>query len=165
MRYISKLKKKRVEERLTFDQISQLYFNYFFLFFNSLIFRGLKLRAFTLLINIKTELKQKSFEEPCFLFLVAMLKITPSVILRLAWLGGRAYEIPFPITYWKKIIYSCKWVIKLLKESNRVVSVEDIANTLTSALIGEGLSFGKKNNTYILAKRNSHLLKNKMFKK
>jgi hypothetical protein len=82
MRKISKLKKKRVEERLTFDQISQLYFNYFFLFFNSLIFRGLKLRAFTLLIDIKTELKIKSSEDPCFLFLVAMLKITPSVMLR-----------------------------------------------------------------------------------
>jgi ribosomal protein S7 len=99
MRHISKWKKKRIEERLSFDQISQVYFNYFFLFFNSLIFRGLKLRAFTILRDIKSELKVKAGQEPSFIFLVAMLKITPSLILRPAWLGGTEYGIPFPITY------------------------------------------------------------------
>jgi hypothetical protein len=62
-------------------------------------------------------------------------------------------------------MYSCKWVIKLLKDANRVISVGDIVNTLMGALVDEGPSSDKRHLTYLSARMNSHLLKNKMFKK
>lgn len=61
MRYISKIKKKRFFERSSFDRILQLWFNYHFFFFQSLIFRGLKLRAFSFFIFIKSGLKAHNF--------------------------------------------------------------------------------------------------------
>jgi len=61
MRYVSKLKKKRLQERVSFNRLLQLWFNYHFFFFRSLIFRGLKLRAFSFFILIKFGLKSKEF--------------------------------------------------------------------------------------------------------
>ena len=61
MRYISKIRKKKFNERISFDKILQLLFNYHFFFFQSLIFRGLKLRAFSLFVDIKSGLKTHDF--------------------------------------------------------------------------------------------------------
>lgn len=63
MRYISKIKKKKFNERISFDRLLQLWFNYHFFFFQSLIFRGLKLRAFSLFIAIKFGLKSYNYLE------------------------------------------------------------------------------------------------------
>lgn len=165
MRHITKIKRKRVSERIDFDHFLQLWFNYHFLFFRSLIFRGLKLRAFTFFAKVKKGLKIIEDFDPSFLFLIAMLKITPSLILKPLRIGGAVYEVPFPITYWKKIIYSCRWVIKLLKDANRVISVNSIVDALSSSLLDEGLSMEKKFTVYDLAALNRHLIKNKIFRK
>ena len=61
MRYISKLKKKRFSERYGVIRFLQLWFNYHFFFFQSLIFRGLKLRAFTFFVSVKSGLKASRF--------------------------------------------------------------------------------------------------------
>lgn len=88
-----------------------------------LMFRGLKLRAFTFFIKIKKELKQKEKYDPAFLFFLSILQITPSLYIKPFKIGGNLFEIPYPLDYWKKISYGCRWVIKLLKDKNRVYSV------------------------------------------
>jgi len=102
MRYISKIKKRKVNERVSFNSFLQLWFNYHFLFFKSLISRGLKLRAFNFLIKVKHGIKLQENFDPSFLFLIAMLKITPLLILKSVKIGGAIYNIPFPLNYWKK---------------------------------------------------------------
>lgn len=165
MRQITKLKRKRINERIDFDHFLQLWFNYHFLFFRSLIFRGLKLRAFSFFSKVKQGLKVVEDFDPSFLFLLSMLKITPSLMLKPLRIGGAVYEIPFPITYWKKIIFSCRWVIKLLKDINRVVSVNSIVDALSTSLVDQGLSMEKKFSVYELAALNRHLIRNKIFRK
>jgi len=61
MRYISKIKRKKFDERISFDRFLQLWFNYHFFFFQSLIFRGLRLRAFYFFVFIKSGLKKHNF--------------------------------------------------------------------------------------------------------
>ena len=79
--------------------------------------------------------------------------------------GGSSYMVPFPITYWKKITFSCRWVIKLLKENYRALSVESASKVLIFSLYGFGLAYDKKKKVYFTSFINKHLLKNKAFKK
>jgi len=102
MRKINKLKRKKLNERPNIDHFLQLWFNYHFLFFKSLISRGLKLRAFNFFIKVKHGIKLQEKFDPAFLFLIAMLKITPLLILKSVKIGGAMYNIPFPLNYWKK---------------------------------------------------------------
>src|SRR5277367_6232806 len=99
MRNIMKYKKKKLSERPYIDHFLQLWFNYHFLFFKSLISRGLKLRAFNFFIKIKHGIKIQENFDPSFLFLIAMLKITPLLILKSVKIGGANYNIPFPLNY------------------------------------------------------------------
>lgn len=64
MRQISIKKKKRFLVRKGFDYLLQLWFNFHFFFFSTLIFRGLKLRAFGFFILIKHGLKLNKFLTP-----------------------------------------------------------------------------------------------------
>jgi len=99
LRYLTKIKRKRINERLYIDHFIQLYFNYHFLFFRCLILRGLKLRAFNIFINIKNRLKKHQKFDPSFVFLICLLKITPALMLKSIKIGGAAYLIPCAITY------------------------------------------------------------------
>jgi len=164
MRNITKIKRKRISERISFDHFLQLWFNYHFLFFHSLIFRGLKLKAFNFFCKIKKELKIFERFDPAFIFLVALLKITPSLMLKPLQVSGVTYDAPFPITYWKKISFGCKWVIKLVKD-NYGLTIKTIVESLTLSLIDEGISMNKKDIVYEIASLNRHLIRNKIFKK
>lgn len=165
MKNITKVKKKRKPERTSFDHFLQLWFNYHFLFFRCLIFRGLKLRAFNFFSNVKKGLKLSEDFDPSFVFLIALLKITPSILLKPLKVSGGSYGVPFPIDYWKKIVFGCKWVIKLLKDNYRVVTVTSIVDSLVLAIVDEGLSIEKKEEVYKTASLNRHLLKHKIFKR
>jgi len=161
MRRISKISRKKDNQRLYFDKIVQLWFNYHFLFFRSLIFRGLKLRAFNYFCKIKYFIKQLEFYDPSFVFLLCMLSITPSLFLRSANSFGSSNQIPFPLDYWKKISFGCRWVIKLLKDTNRVITVKSVVDLLVSSLYNKGLAIKKKQEVYKIAALNSYLLKTK----
>ena len=60
---------------------------------------GLKLRAFNFFLKVKKGLKVNEKFDPSFLFLIAMLKITPLLILKPVKIGGATYSVPFPINY------------------------------------------------------------------
>jgi hypothetical protein len=57
------------------------------------------------------------------------------------------------------------WVIKLLKETYRVLHVETAVKALLSSLFGFGISYEKKKSVYFTAIVNRHLLKNKAAKR
>jgi ribosomal protein S7 len=57
------------------------------------------LRAFTIFVLIKKELKEHQEFDPAFVFLICMLRITPALILKSVKYGGTSYLIPFPVSY------------------------------------------------------------------
>ena len=63
------------------DLYTYLWYRYHKLFFHSLITKGNKLRAFNLFIDLKQNLKLKENIDPFYVFLVAMIKITPEILL------------------------------------------------------------------------------------
>ena len=99
MRRISKISRKRLDKRLSFNFLLQLWFNYHILFYRCLISRGLKMRAFNYFILIKNKIKILEDFDPSFIFLLSFLKITPSLNIRYKKMGGASYGLPFPINY------------------------------------------------------------------
>lgn len=64
------------------------------IFVGSLIFRGRKQWAFNFFLNLKYELKKREKVEPILTFVVAMMSISPSVLLYKLRLGGSFHGVP-----------------------------------------------------------------------
>lgn len=77
------------------------FFKYHCCLFGSLIKHGKKFRAFTFFNKLKYELKLKENIEPNIIIFLAMLKLTPSVLLFPIKVGGQLQKVPLPIS-WKK---------------------------------------------------------------
>jgi len=77
-------------------------------FFGSLLFRGKKILAFNTFLQIKNGLKRKEKFDPFLVFLVAMMKITPSLVLLPIRKSGALHGVPFPISQRKQITFAVK---------------------------------------------------------
>lgn len=159
MRYLVKFYKKKSKMSFWYNFYLQLWFNYHKLFFCSLISKGKKIKAFNTFLKIKNVLKTKEDYDPSLVFLVALIKITPVVILRPFKTSGVVHGVPLPITYKKQFTFACKWVIKLLKDSFRSVSPNDVADLLVSSIYDKGLAIKRREDVYKAAYLNRHLLK------
>lgn len=137
----------------------QLYFRYHSVFLGALIFNGKRMQAFAWFLDIKQGLKDKESFDPYFVFLIAMLKITPNLIFSILKLGGASYHAPLPISEHKRIVFGVKWTLKLLKDKYKNLTIPLIVDTLISSLYNKGISFEKKCLMHKLGSRNRHLLK------
>jgi ribosomal protein S7 len=68
----------------------------------------MRMQAFAWFLDIKQGLKEKEHFDPYFIFLIAMLKITPNFIFSLLKLGGASYNVPIAISEHKRIVFSVK---------------------------------------------------------
>jgi len=59
-------------------------------------------------VLVKEGLKRREAFDPSFLFFLSLLNITPSLFLKSFKMGGLSYDIPLPLTYWKKIALGCR---------------------------------------------------------
>lgn len=137
---------------------SSMWFRYHKLFFGSVIKRGRKIWAFNLMCDIRYSIKSIELIDPFRLFLVCMMKITPSVILFPLKLGGLVHGVPMPISERKRYTFAVKWVVKALKDKNRKFSVNNISEALTSALYGKGISMDIKDSVNRTADYNRYLV-------
>jgi len=142
-----------------FDYYSYLAFRYHYLFFKSLIFRGNKLRAFSIYCNIKLRIKLREKTNPFWVILIALLKITPDCLVYPLKLGGQIQKVPLPISPRKQYTFAVKWVIKVMKEKHGSFTVRNLTDTLISALYGKGPAMEKKKSVYESTILNRHLIK------
>lgn len=85
-----------------------LWFCYHSKFFGSLISHGRKTTAFHFLLRFKELLKAKEFFDIYYLFLIAMMRITPSLVIRFRRMGAAMKGVPFPLSAPKKITFAVK---------------------------------------------------------
>lgn len=93
------------------------------------------------------------------IFLISMIKVSPSVWLVPLKRSGIIQGIPFPITIRKRVTFAVKWIVKLLKDSNGVVTVSKIVELLVSSIYGRGATITKKKMYYFTGISNRGLLK------
>lgn len=136
-----------------------IWYQYHRLFFRSLIFKGNKLWAFKFLCDLKFELKMHEGIEPFWIFLVALMKIAPEVLLFPKKRGGGLQWVPLPISEKKQYTFAIKWVIKLLKDKFRVVKISTVVDVLVGAVYGKGLAIEKKDSIHAVADLNRHLVR------
>jgi len=140
-----------------------LLYMYSNLFYKVLLKRGRKIWAYKFFIKVFFYLKKSENFNPTYLFLVAMLKISPKVLLKSLKLGVNTKMIPAPISIKSQMSFSVKWIIKLIRDQKRRVTVDEIGDLLLWALENKGASWRKKILTYKIAIENRYLLK-KYFK-
>jgi len=150
---------KNLKRKINYNFFVYFFFRYHRIFFGSLIFCGKKLWAFNFFNKIKYELKQKEHIEPNLIFLFALVKITPNVLLFPYKIGGKTEGVPLAISWQKKLIFATKWVIKLLKDKYKRVKLNDIVDILQSAIYSKGLAIRKKFYFNYLSTTNRYLIR------
>jgi len=152
-------KKSLLKYNSKYSYYPYTWYQYHHLFFQSLIFKGKKLWSFKFLLDLKYELKIREGVEPFWVFLVALMKISPEVLLFPKKRGGGLQWLPLPISEKKQYTFSIKWVIKLLKDKFRVIKMSTLVELLINSVYGKGLAIEKKNSVYAIADLNRHLVR------
>lgn len=156
---ITKRNKKRlINSNFQQDSLYILY-RYHQHFFQSLIFRGRKLWAFNFFIRIKLELKLDEEMDPLLVFFLGITAITPEILMFPFKLGGIVNYVAMPISLRKQIIFATKWVIKLIRDKFKLVSLDSIAAALLDALYYENISVQRKLTDEAVAINNRYLTK------
>lgn len=138
-----------------------VWYNFHYSFFRTLIKRGLIIKAFNRFILIKEGLKQKEKEDPYIIFLTAMVKIAPSVFVKLLQGRGKKKGIPLPISDRKRFTFGARWSIKLLKQKSHNIKISNIVDLLVSSVYSKGVAVDKKRELHYLASSNRTFLFNR----
>lgn len=141
-----------------YDYYIYLGFHYHNLFFCSLIKEGKKLKAFNFLLLLKANLKTKEVADPFYILLISFMNITPEVFLRYYRSGSVKYGVGMPISERKKITFAIKWTVKLLKDKNRSLTIDNLSDAIIGSLYNKSESFKLKNELYKLAINNRYLI-------
>lgn len=120
---------------------------------------GKKLKAYNRLLKIRQKLKIKENADPYFVFLVALMRITPNMLTVRMRFGGMTQEVPVPISEERRISFGVKWVIKLLKDKQQRLSVDTIVNLLLSTIYGKSPALTKKLQLHAKGVQNRHLIR------
>ena len=135
------------------------FFRYHRIFFGSLIFKGYKLKAFSLFNKLKHLLKQNFKKDPNFIFLLSLCQITPNILLFPFKIGGKVQGVPLSISWKKKWTFATKWIIKLLQDKSRIIKLKELNDLLVLSLFNKGLSIKKKNFYNNISNKNRYLMK------
>lgn len=121
-----------------------LWFRYHHKFYGSLITHGRKMTAFTFLLSIKQSLKAREFFDVYYTFLVAMLQITPSLLIIQRRMGASYKGVAFPLSARKKVTFAIKWVTKFLKDKHGSVTNKALVDLLHNSLYHKGEAIERK---------------------
>ena len=108
------------------------------IFLGFLIKRGRKIWAYNFMRKLKYKLKNIEKFDPSLIFFFSLVKIAPAVLLCPYKWGGNIEGVPLPISSNKKMTFSVKWTIKLLREKWNRLILDDIAKILVEALYDKG---------------------------
>ena len=124
-----------------------------------MIKHGGKATAFNFLLRVKAALKAKEFFDVYYVFLVAMLQITPSLVIIQGRLGASSQGVPFPLSAKKRITFAVKWIVKLLRDKHGSVTLRHLVELLHNSLYRKGEAMERKRSFQRLALTNRFLIR------
>jgi len=99
---------KLYKKKQTYNFFNYYLYRYNRIFIGSLIKRGRKIWAFNFFLKFKYELKKLEKFDPNMIFLFALIKITPTILLCPYKIGGKKEGVPLPISINKKMTFVAK---------------------------------------------------------
>ncbi len=137
-------------------------FNFHRLLFGTLIFRGRKLAAFNMMIDIRHKVRQSKhpkFKGPVGFLFISFMWMRPLILLVSIRKRGVVSEVPFPITPRKQLSLTMRWLITSVKSGNKSLKTDSIAKMLISSIVGEGAVVNKKSEVHKLSFSNRDLIR------
>jgi hypothetical protein len=93
------------------------------------------------------------------------MRITPDLILFPKKLGGKIHYMPMPIIESKQYIFAIRWVIKVIRDKDKFITLSNITESLVEAIYKRGVSYEFKLSQYKQGMDNRHLLPPVRYKK
>lgn len=123
-------------------------------FINSLMRRGKKSIAETILYTAFDHMQSKTKKNPVEVFRKAMENVAPAVEVKSRRVGGSTYQVPVEVRSSRQQALAARWIIGFAKNRNEKTMAEKLAAELMQAASGEGSSVKKREDTHRMAEAN-----------
>ena len=123
-------------------------------FINSLMRKGKKSVAQSILYGALDIMKQKTKEDPLTLFQKAVSNVKPVVEVKSRRVGGSTYQVPTEVKPSRSQALSMRWIIFFAKARGEKSMAARLAGELMDASTGRGAAVKKKEDTHKMAEAN-----------
>jgi small subunit ribosomal protein S7 len=123
-------------------------------FINSLMRRGKKSVAQSILYDALDIIRDKIKEDPLGIFQKAMSNVKPIVEVKSRRVGGSTYQVPTEVKPSRSQALSMRWVISFSKARGEKSMAARLAGELMDAASGRGASVKKREDTHKMAEAN-----------
>jgi len=98
--------------------------------------------------------KKVKSEEPLEVFKKAFENISPDFEVKSRRVGGANYQIPFPITGYRREHFAMMWLVQCAREKKGMPYAKKLAAEIADAYAQAGSAFKKKEDTHKMAEAN-----------
>jgi small subunit ribosomal protein S7 len=123
-------------------------------FINSLMRRGKKSVAQSILYDALEIVRQKTKEDPIGVFQKALNNVRPIVEVKSRRVGGSTYQVPTEVKPSRSQALSMRWLISFAKARGEKSMAARLAGELMDAAGGRGASVKKREDTHKMAEAN-----------
>jgi small subunit ribosomal protein S7 len=123
-------------------------------FINSLMKKGKRSLAESILYGSFDIIKEKSKEDPLTLFQKAVNNVKPMVEVKSRRVGGSTYQVPTEVRSSRSHALSIRWIISFARERGEKSMATKLAGEIMDAANGRGAAMKKKEDTHRMAEAN-----------
>jgi small subunit ribosomal protein S7 len=123
-------------------------------FVNSLMRKGKKSTAESILYRSLDLIKKKTEEEPIKVFEKAIDNVRPVIEVKSRRVGGSTYQVPVEVRSNRRLSLSMRWVINYAKARSEKTMEAKLAGELLDAANNRGAAIKKKEDTHKMAEAN-----------
>jgi small subunit ribosomal protein S7 len=123
-------------------------------FINTIMKRGKKSLAETIVYDSLEILKDKTKEEPLEVFMQAVDNVKPLIKVVSRRIGGSNYQVPTEVTPKNAQALAFRWIIGYARARSEKTMVERLAGELLAAYKKEGASIKKREDVHKMAEAN-----------
>jgi small subunit ribosomal protein S7 len=123
-------------------------------FVNSLMRKGKKSTAESILYRSMDLIKKKSEEEPIKIFEKAIDNVRPVIEVKSRRVGGSTYQVPVEVRANRRQALSIRWLINYAKARSEKTMEAKLAGELLDAANNRGAAIKKKEDTHKMAEAN-----------
>jgi len=123
-------------------------------FINSMMERGKKSTAESILYGALDLVAARAKEEPLGIFKRALDNIKPAVEVRSRRVGGATYQVPVEVRPNRRLSLGMRWLVQYARSRGEKSMAERLAGEILDAANGRGGAMKKKDDTHRMAEAN-----------